>query len=72
MMKCSVDDRLHVVEPWQQLVIDEKRALDLRITSLASDIACRSLQAEELNRLRRQLVNMQGYSQALADRISVF
>lgn len=63
------------MEPHQQRVVDEKEALDTKISALGNFIAgdfYKSLPHAEQIRLNIQLTHMQAYSQVLGERISAF
>lgn len=63
------------MQPHQQRVVDEKRELDDKIQKLTAFFNTeiyRGLRSAEKRLLSNQLMHMNGYSEVLADRISLF
>lgn len=63
------------LQPHQQRVIDEKTELDTKLTKLKAfpnTNIFKSLPKEEQDRLGRQVLYMQDYSDVLGERIAAF
>jgi hypothetical protein len=63
------------MKPFQQRVVDEKAALDDKLSRLKPFIdsdTFESLPEAEQERLERQLELMEGYSEVLGERIAAF
>ena len=63
------------MESYQERVVEEKQALDLKLAKLVGFCGTRefaSLPTDEQRRMKRQWREMEGYSEVLGERIDAF
>ena len=63
------------MQPFQQRVVDEKKALEdklLKLKTFCENSTFSELDTDECNRLERQMFYMEGYVEVLDERITAF